>query len=160
MFLCWQNPRNDRVFKETPTPARSALEVHRDIDIVGKLICHDDRLGAIRVESRHAFDARSISIGITPISIQNRRTRRHELAELRHHVVIDLKCVRESRGVDNDEPTASRATTRAEVWAVRSVRTKIPRDGARSPILQRAHGEICGLTPGGAGRGPALGHIL
>lgn len=130
MKLSWQNPRNDRVLIDSPAPTRSTLEVDRDIDIVGKLICHDDRLGAIWVQSRHAFNARSIPIGITSTSIQNCRTRRHELAKLRHHVIIDLQGVRESRSVYNDESTAGCATARAEVWTVGGVRTQVPGNGA------------------------------
>lgn len=158
--LCRQNPRNDRVLIQRPTPGLPTLKIHRNIDIVGKLVSHDHRLGPIRIQARHALNARSIRVSITPRPIQNRSPRRNELAKLRHHVIVNSKAIRARRGINNHQPAAGRAPARAEVRAVRRVGAEGPSHGARGPVLQRAHGEVCGLRPAGLGRGPALGHVL
>jgi len=145
-----------------PAPRLAALRSERDIDIVTELILNNHRPRGIRVDSRHALDPRAVRVRVAPRPAQHDGALGDELAELRHHVVVDLEGVRARARVDGDEAAARGARPAAgEVRAVRVIGAEGPRHGARRPVLQGAHGEVCRLAPGGGlGRGPALGHVL
>ena len=130
----------------------------RHVHVVVEGVHDDDASGAIRVDGGDGLNAGVVGVSVAACAAEHGGAARHELAELGHHVVRSLERV--AAVVNCHQTFAVGAAAFGEMRAVGRVGAQSPRHYTRSPVLERADGEVGGVVPDTSLRGVAFGHVL
>lgn len=158
-----QDPASNRQSRNTGIPSlRLGLGADLDPDFLVIAVLDDDRAGAIRVKSANSLHAGVVVKQVASGTVNDNSALGNVLAELSHHVVVNLLLVAAAIRADGNETRALVAVAAAgEGRAAAGVGTKSPGDDAVGPVLEREHVEAGAVDPvSGADGGPALSHVL